>query len=518
MSKASGSGRVHASEPAWLRGISLVVVVVALAALLVAGLSIGRARPVAGRRQQPASMLPGLVLSTSTATVWNCPGPLLLGGGSRAAITVVNPSSHSASLTVFVAETATAPGVTSETSLPVRVSKLQIRARSELNVPVNPEPLPKASETTSTTAPPKGPSRKGHRKAMPPVQRELIFGSVSLTVTGAEVAVTESVSSPNGVLSSPCAVGAGSKGYTASGVTSGSSDVKVALFNPDAAPAVVNISVGTGAGIVQPQQYQGVVVAPKSLSVIDLARYVPFRSHVALAVTATVGRFVVGSLSAVSARFTTARLGPGHSYFESGSALAVGVGRPLASWLMPLGPVGPNESEAVRIFDPGTAPAEVTLTTRAAAVGPSTLSLVVRPGQTVTAMAPVVPSAARAEGTLTVTTRHRVGVVVEHETYQTQAPGRVILESSSATVSPASKWVLPVMQDGRHLQVSVIVTSTTLSGASIAVNKFNISTPSDAWSATPIATSADLAAGTSVTVRLGPSRAAGSAPTFGIEV
>lgn len=414
------------------RLVPVGVVVIALVALLAGG-AITKDHSSSARPPGADSLLSSVSLGHTTAAVWNCPGPLPVSGRSSSTVTVVNPSGRQALVSVLVAETATGPHWLTGKALPDQQRTLRVPPRSERQLPI-------AAQA-------------------PPAHTASVDASVSVTSAGAEVGVTEITSSPAGVLSSPCALGSASAGYTASGVTSGSSTVSVALFNPSSAPAVVNLTVGTDHGALQPEQYQGIELAPRSTSVVGLARYVPLRSHVAVEATSTVGRFVVGSVTEVSARFTTSVLGPGHSYTETGSELAVGIGCPLVKWQMALGTQNPNNTEAVRIFNPEKRRATVKVVTDEQGEDPASLSLSVAAGQTVTADAPAVAGKPDSGGVLSVTSTNGVPVVVEHESYRTLGEGKVRLSSSVPPASAWSRWLLAGMVQSASLNSDVLVTA-----------------------------------------------------------
>ncbi|MGO9198486.1 MAG: hypothetical protein ACLQK4_15330 [Acidimicrobiales bacterium] len=487
-----------------------------LIALLVAGAVLPSGGVPAVAHTSSESLLPAVDLTTTAATVWNCPGPLPVTGGSTSSISITNPSRRDAEATVLVAETAVAPGAQPGLPLKGRVLDMRITAQSELDLPLSAEAVPPAKAKPSAGTSDTKSGGKAHAEA------PTVYASVSVTVSGAGVAVSETVNYGAGILASPCAVGSAARGYTASGVTMGSSDVEVALFDPAAAPAVVNVSVGTGSGLVQPQAYQGLVIGPGSVAVLDLARWVPQRTHVAVSVQATVGRVVVGSMSSLSARFYSTVLGPAHSYEESGQELAVGIGQLLTRWLMPLGPAGHGDTEAVRIFDPGTRRALVTVRTSAAGVKPATMSVAVSPGQTVTVSAPVVSgataSALTSGGVVTVTSAGGVGIVVEHETYGTLTKTRVTLVSSSPTDVAAATWVLPGMVQSPTVDGQVSLTDAGTKAVSVAIEEIYPTSPGSGETSPSQLTTVEVRPGTSAVVPLLSFVAPGSPTPFGLEL
>lgn len=529
----------------WHRTLPVACVLAALAALLIAGRVIPAHPAYRAAPLQSETLLSRVDIGARSASVWNCPGPLQLSGGATSTISIVNPGPHLARAAVLVAESVVTASQPTGAPLQRRLLNIEIGPSSEEQLPLTPEPVP-ASLLASSTA------KKSHGGSPPPVA-EAVDASVSVTATGASVAVSEGESLSTGLVSSPCAVGSAVHGYTASGSTVGSSDTHLAVFDPADAPAVVDVSVGTPAGLLQPEAYQGLVIAPKSLLVLDLAKYVPQRNDVAVEASATVGRVVIGSLSTMEASFRTRVPRPAHSYLETGDQLAVGVGSPLAHWVSPLGPSSSDFSEAVQLYDPGARPAEVTVRTESAG-GVSSLSLTVEPGETLTTGAPALTSspapaasntatttstepAKKGHGTkakapspparsplpaasavLAVSSTNGVGIVVEHESYETLTAHHVVLEASSPSdVSPRS-WVLPGEQQSRAVDGGVTVTNAGKTAASVVVEEIYPNPAGSTPRAPLVLKTFLLGRAMSLPIPLGPLVAAGSPGEFGLEV
>ncbi|HLI43354.1 MAG TPA: hypothetical protein VKU92_02655 [Acidimicrobiales bacterium] len=440
------------------RTLSLVLVGATLVALLVAGaLTTGGRR--APRPRPPGSLLAAVDLSRAGASVWDCPGPLTISARSSAQISLLNPSDRRAEASILVAEVAVSAAHPEGRALPARTEVLQLPAHSEREVPV---PVPPGLQLAPAAGHhPSGHGSAGSSTSAPPSSLPTaVEAAVGVTVTGPAVAVSETDESPSGVLETPCATGSGRTAYTASGVTAGSSTVEAALFDPTDAPAVVNLTVGTPSGSVQPAAYQGIEVAPRSLVLVDLGRYVPLRSHLAIAATATVGTIVLGSLTTLDETVTTGLLGPGHSYLESGVALAVGIGRPLTAAVMPLGAASPSISEGVQLFDPGSRPAAVRVSTTVAGAGSASLTVEVAPGATVTVDAPVAGKGTALGGALSVASTHGVGIVVSHETYRRVGIHQVVVSTSAVVAGGAGTWLLPGIEESAHVSSRLVLTST----------------------------------------------------------
>jgi hypothetical protein len=440
-----------------------VAALVALAALLAAGVAGHGAPALRGGRAPLPSLLPSVDLSASAAAVWSCPGPLPLSAHSTASISIANPTRRAASASVLIAETAYTPPQLGGHALGSRTVHVAVPASSELSIPVVAMPV-----------------RVAHGL--------VLEAAVAVTVTGAGVAVSEATSSPSGRFQQPCASGVSSRGYLAEGMTAGSSDVRVSVFNPRATAAVVDVAVGTESGTVNPAALQGIVVPAEGLSLIDLARYVPQRTRVAVSVLARVGRVAVGEWWHGSARFSTKVRGAVHHYTEQASGLAVGIGRALSQWSFATGATGLRQTPAVRIFNPGSRAARVAIRSTIAGGRAATLQLSVPAGSVAVATAPVAqlpkPSvasrrarahgAARARGrsaphpapsptpapVLSVTDTNGTGIVVERETYRSSPTSALVVVTCLEPVpGAATGYVLPGLSLARSDRALVVITN-----------------------------------------------------------
>lgn len=450
------------------RPLSLSLVIAALAAVLAGG-ALTRPARVASSPGRGSSLLATVNLSRFGATVWSCPGPLPVSGGSTARVGLLNASSRSARAAVLVAETAVTAAHPSGLSLPSRTSYVTLPPHSELDLPVAAAKVPSSATRRPGSghgaAP--GRARRSRHSGAQAAAVATVDAAVSVTVTGPSVAVSESTAGPHGLLEAPCADGAGTSSYSASGVTAGSSSVEAALLDPTDSPAVVDLTVGTPNGSVQPAAFQGIPLPPRSLVLVDVGQYVPLRSRIALAATATVGTVVLGSLTSIGEHVTTGLVGPDRSYRETGEALAVGIGQPLTRAVVPLGAASPTISEAVRLFDPGSRGATVRLETTAPRGGTAGLTVDVGAGDTVTVPVPIGGRRSAAGGVLRVASEHGIGIVVAHETYRRTSAGRVAFSSSSVVPFAARTWLLPGVQQGSTVSARLALTSNGEAAAAI---------------------------------------------------
>jgi hypothetical protein len=376
---------------------------------------------------QAAASLGAVDLGETAASVWNCPGPLPLGGSASSTIALSNPGGGQATARLLVVEEA-AGGRGGERSL--STAPLSVPPRSERNFV-----LP---------APSTGSVRKRPARSQPPS----LLASVSVTTQGKGVAVDEVAYLSGAVLNTPCLTGEGERAYIASGVTAGASSDEVALFNPSASPAVADVSIGTESGLLAPPDLQGLVVAPQSTRLLDMARYAPARERIAVAVRTTLGRLVAGSLTEISTRRSShvaASPRRTRKYYEKGAELCVGVSSPTLKSVFPV-LAGRFGAQAVRVFNPGSKPATVLVATGGKDPTASSLTISLGPGRTTTAYAPVQARKAGPGGIpgglVTVTSENRQPIVVESETTDVFRSGRLIGSASPVPFSSRS-FVIP---------------------------------------------------------------------------
>lgn len=455
----SGKDRPRRSPRDWTRLTLFSVVVAALAAVLAVGSIADASNGQLQAVGHSASLLPEARLAARTTTVWNCPGPLELTGGT-ASVAVANAGSHEARVTLRVSETALVAGLAGGHRLPAQVIHEVVPAGSDLAIPLVRDQVPaRLAKMAATPAKKKGTRQE---KKTPKASSIPVEAAVSVTAGSGAVDVSETAAQAGAVESSACALGEATHGYTASGATLDASQVHLAVFDPSAAPAVVNLSVGTPQGLQVPQALQGIVVPPESLAVVDLARYVPQAARVAVAATATVGHIVIGSLTTLAEHFTERSLGHKKAYTESGSSLAVGIGRPLHRFAAAVGPPGPRAADGFNIFNPGRSPAKARLVLEDGGTS-TTLSLTVLPGQTLSELfsslgkssaakagkkaAPAAPAigaspfVAGGSGVVTLSVNGHQGVVVSHETTVTSSSGHIVVLQDAATARPTSRWL-----------------------------------------------------------------------------
>ena len=312
------------------RGRAVLVVGLSVALLVVVNGLVHETSPPGGGGQFVGSP-PLPIVQLSRPSAWRCPGPLPVGAGKESSrVAIVNVTGASVAVTVSVSRTNLPVGGISRANS-VSYSRLEVDGHSQAVLAL-------------ATSGPAG------------------FAAVSVETDGSGIGVAESirgVPSHAGpvVVSSPCSLGSAPRGYIPAGSTYGSSDVRLGLYDPDATPAVVDVSVSDGAALSSPPAFQGLVVPATGLVVLDLRRWVFQVSSLAVTASAVSGDVVIGALdttaatvamkSGVAGAQKTTHLG------LTGASLLVGPDRALAKWSFTALQSRRGVTSTFSVYDPG---------------------------------------------------------------------------------------------------------------------------------------------------------------------
>ena len=190
-----------------------------------------------------------------------------------------------------------------------------------------------------------------------------------VTISGGGVAVTQEVRGSSGWSESPCQSTTSSTWFFPSGTTAGSAGLFVSLLNPTSTPVVVDLAFVTPAGTVHPVNYQGIVLPPDGLQVLNVASEVQNVSTVSTVVQARTGRIVASEVQVRAAS-------PG------GLSVVPGAPRAEAQWTVPQAQELSGGLSELDVFNPGTSAEEVTVRLRLASGPLHPLSALVQPGTT----------------------------------------------------------------------------------------------------------------------------------------
>lgn len=183
-----------------------------------------------------------------------------------------------------------------------------------------------------------------------PARRETVLAPSSLVdgpwlaarllVAGGGVSVVDRLSGAAGWSSAACASETATTWYFAQGSTASGDALRVSLYNPTAALAVVDLTFYAGTTVVQPAADQGLVVPAGRVVTADVNPYVQLRPSVA-----TVVHVVSGSLVADELQVTA-------SGGVSGIALAAGAPASAVRWVVPETVDPSGGSATLSVFNP----------------------------------------------------------------------------------------------------------------------------------------------------------------------
>jgi len=212
--------------------------------------------------------------------------------------------------------------------------------------------------------------------------------AVSVLASGGAVAVSEAIQGAGTPIASSCLLGSDRRDLVPLGSTIGSSDVRLALFDPGATPAVADIKVALDNASALPPSLQGIAVEPRTVTVVDIGRSVVQQPLLAVDVSAVAGQLAVG---AAEVNLSTEQ----HATVTSPTALFIGVGEAAPSWDLPppqpasAGTAAAITMPSVRVFDPGSAPAVVSVSESAPGAAGASITETVPAGRVVAIPVPV---------------------------------------------------------------------------------------------------------------------------------
>jgi hypothetical protein len=173
---------------------------------------------------------------------------------------------------------------------------------------------------------------------------------VLVEASGARVVVTHGLTGNGDVAIGPCASSPSPRWHFAAANTGRGSLVWLALFNPTADDAIVDVSFVTDGGPVAPESLHGVVV--------------PRASRVSIPVhEAAARRVLVGTVVAARRGQVVAEQSMTLDGTDGRKGLAVSLGAPELArrWELPTGLVGPGRAQQVVIANPGENPVDATV-------------------------------------------------------------------------------------------------------------------------------------------------------------
>jgi hypothetical protein len=171
----------------------------------------------------------------------------------------------------------------------------------------------------------------------------------SFVFSGGGVVASQVVGGPGGWSTAPCASQAGPQWSFAGGSTVGGNTLTLALLDPSATEAVVDISFLTAAGLVTPQAYQGLVVPAGQLAVENVGQFVQSAPDIATVVTAESGTLVGAEFQQVS------------NAAGSGVSLRLGAPALATTWRFAQTSTGAGSAVDFTLANPGSSPVTATI-------------------------------------------------------------------------------------------------------------------------------------------------------------
>jgi len=136
--------------------------------------------------------------------------------------------------------------------------------------------------------------------------------------------------------------------YFADGFTASDSNELLVLTNPYADAAIIDLSYSTVAGRQRPNEYQGFVIPPKSVRILDVASIGARNEQVvSFVIEASTGRIIAGRVQ----RYR----GSG----RQGLTVSLGATRTSGDWWFAFGDTSANTAEQLVVYNPGEKPVSV---------------------------------------------------------------------------------------------------------------------------------------------------------------
>ncbi len=254
--------------------------------------------------------------------------------------------------------------------------------------------------------------------------------ATSFVFAGGGMVVNQSVSGPGGWSMAPCASRTATQWSFAGGSTASGNLVSLALFNPAATEAVVNVSFLTGNGLVTPQDYQGLEVPAGQLVVENVGDYVQNVAAFATVVSAQAG-------AVVSTEFQ--QWAPGAT---GGISLRLGSPVPSTTWRFAQTTTLPGSTVDFTLGNPGTASVTASISVGLSS-GTVVPHQVVVPPLSVTVFTASTTAGLPQQTPFSLTVTSSGPMVVGRSVSAPTGATAATWGASAGTVSAAGRWVVP---------------------------------------------------------------------------
>ncbi len=273
--------------------------------------------------------------------------------------------------------------------------------------------------------------------------------SAAVTLDAGGVGATQTVSGPLGTASAPCASTTSRSWDFAYGSTAGSDSLSLALFNPTATAASVDVGAVTGTGLVQPPAFQEIQVPAGAVVVESLGAHVQQQAALATEVVSLSGSVVAMQLQEMNS--AAARM----------MSLELGTPTPAPVWAVPQSTQPSGGNVIFHVLNPShrstvvhvmVADHQGTSSPVLLPVGPQSVATLAASAQT------RIP-----HGTpfsLVLRTRNSVGIVVSRQTAAVPRARRPQRGLMSGVPWGARRWVVPLATPPgiRPTSLSVVAT------------------------------------------------------------
>jgi hypothetical protein len=199
---------------------------------------------------------------------------------------------------------------------------------------------------------------------------------------GGGAVVEQQVQGPQGISASPCARAGSQSWYFADGTTIRGATLLTAVLNPFPEDAIVDLSFVTEQGREAPSEYQGIVVGPRQLAVLDIGAHLPLRRQVATSVSVRTGRVAAFQTLIATTPPPVAAGQPPPIPLVPGLTAMLGAPAPATTLWWPDGLAADGVTETYRIFNPGPVAAHVRLDVALDTGSADPFDVTVAPGDT----------------------------------------------------------------------------------------------------------------------------------------
>lgn len=302
----------------------------------------------------------------------------------------------------------------------------------------------------------------------------------TVQLDGGQASVEQETSGPLGPTVEACATTSSRTWYFAAGQTLVNATSTISLLNPDAAPAIVDLSFTTDQGEEQPGGFQGLIVPPGGLVEVPLGSHLRRRRFIATTVRATAGAVVAwktdvveqpakGAVLLGTAGARSPLADPASPYPSVTDVL--GAPSPATRWWWPDGATGAGTVEQYEVYNPGAVTARVALSVALDQGSAEPFTLTVGPGQVATlptSAAARIPAGVAYAASLR--SLNGVPVVAERtvEAARPAAPGSAELLGAT---EPAHRWLVGAPRVGWDHQLVLTVAGTSGKPAVVTVDQ-----------------------------------------------